>query len=121
MHCAAASDHIKTTLPASPRRQRLQEAGLRPQAIAQLVSQTFNEMIFMHGYVHCDPHAANLFVRVHKGRPQLILLDHGLYRTISDQFRHDYACLWQVGLPVLAWSHQPHVHACDLVFSGGAA
>eukprot|EP00891_Asterochloris_glomerata_P006292 jgi/Astpho2/6292/e_gw1.00089.9.1_t len=76
-------------------RQRLQEAGLRPQAIAQLVSQTFNEMIFLHGYVHCDPHAANLFVRVHKGRPQLILLDHGLYRSITDQFRHDYACLWQ--------------------------
>ena len=85
-----------------PRRQRLQEAGLRPRAIAQLVSQTFNEMIFMHGYVHCDPHAANLFVRVHKGRPQLILLDHGLYRSITDQFRHDYACLWQVGSPVLA-------------------
>ena len=98
--CAAATDHIEATLPALPRRQRLQEVGLRPQAIAQLVSQTFNEMIFMHGYVHCDPHAANLFVRVHKGRPQLILLDHGLYRSITDQFRHDYACLWQVGLPM---------------------
>lgn len=121
MHCAAATNHIKAMLPAPPRRQRLQEAGLRPQAIAQLVSQTFNEMIFLHGYVHCDPHAANLFVRVHKGRPQLILLDHGLYRSITDQFRHDYACLWQVGLPVLAWLHQLLVQAYDLMCAYGVA
>lgn len=27
------------------------------------VSQTFAEMMFKHGFVHCDPHAANLLVR----------------------------------------------------------
>ena len=65
-------------------------------------------MIFMHGYVHCDPHAANL-------------LDHGLYRSITDQFRHDYACLWQVGLPVLARLHQVRVQAFNRMCPGGVA
>lgn len=40
--------------------QALQEMGIAPQAVAQLVSQTFNEMIFIHGDVHCDPHAVRV-------------------------------------------------------------
>lgn len=150
------------------------------------VAETFNEMIFAHGYVHCDPHAANMLVRkvvsrgvalcrrcmaaaplrcrpcsveeavpyalglkgaplrpphlyapcaqatsprnkqreqqqqiemkplamhaapvnimhVHAppfpfpqaGGPQLVLLDHGLYKEISDAFRLEYAGLWR--------------------------
>lgn len=27
------------------------------------VSQAFAEMTFKHGFVHCDPHAANLLIR----------------------------------------------------------
>jgi predicted unusual protein kinase regulating ubiquinone biosynthesis (AarF/ABC1/UbiB family) len=50
--------------------------------VAHLVSQTFNEMIFRYGFVHCDPHAGNLLVRMKDGRPQLVLLDHGLYREV---------------------------------------
>lgn len=38
----------------------LREMGIAPHAVAQLVSQTFNEMIFTHGDVHCDPHAVRL-------------------------------------------------------------
>jgi aarF domain-containing kinase len=37
--------------------------------------------IFDAGFVHCDPHPANLFIRPHAldpSRPQLVLLDHGL-------------------------------------------
>ena len=40
--------------------------GCDPQYVAQLVAQTFSEMVFMHGDVHCDPHAANMMVRKHK-------------------------------------------------------
>lgn len=42
---------------AAPAVQRL---GVSPHSLAQLVSETFNEMIFIHGDVHCDPHAANM-------------------------------------------------------------
>ena len=68
----------------------------RPGELAKLISETFSEMIFTHGHVHCDPHAANMLVRKGgDGRMQLVLLDHGLYRTLSDEFRMEYAGLWR--------------------------
>lgn len=119
------------------------------------ISEAFAEMIFRHGFVHCDPHAANMLVRVapfeknglfgkspshrilrphllsflnvHKlvascvtrnykhssvqvlklvllglvfpGRrkqPQLVLLDHGLYKELDPKLRLHYAALWKV-------------------------
>lgn len=38
------------------------------------ISQTFAEMIFRHGFVHCDPHAANMMVRVKPGKSIIIVL-----------------------------------------------
>lgn len=37
--------------------------GLSRRSVMLLVAETFNEMIFAHGYVHCDPHAANMLVQ----------------------------------------------------------
>lgn len=57
--------------------------------------------MFRHGSVHCDPHGANVLVRPHPGakkgskRPQLVLLDHGLYRELTEQFRVDHCRLWK--------------------------
>lgn len=53
-------------------RPGLARLGIAPGALAQLVSQTFNEMIFIHGDVHCDPHAANL-VRLLGDRGHFVL------------------------------------------------
>ncbi|GAB4820114.1 hypothetical protein N2152v2_007160 [Parachlorella kessleri] len=66
-------------------------------AVSKLVSETFNEMVFKWGYVHCDPHDGNLFVRQapKDGGWQLVLLDHGLYRELDDSFRLEYAGLWR--------------------------
>lgn len=76
--------------------EKLVEAGFRPQDLSRLISQTFFEMIFSWGFVHCDPHAANLLVRRDgSNRMQLVLLDHGLYKTYSDEFRLEYARLWR--------------------------
>ncbi|EFN51969.1 hypothetical protein CHLNCDRAFT_32749 [Chlorella variabilis] len=96
--------------------------GAEAGEVSRLISETFNEMIFTFGDVHCDPHAANLLVRrtpdgpgpapaaadsaggsswqggeggvKAKGRWQLVLLDHGLYRRLTDDFRLEYAGLW---------------------------
>lgn len=77
-------------------KEGLQRLGVSPRSLAQLVSETFNEMIFIHGDVHCDPHAANMLVRKGAaGDVQLVLLDHGLYRQIDDGFRREYAALWR--------------------------
>ncbi|GLJ21461.1 hypothetical protein SUGI_0395900 [Cryptomeria japonica] len=78
--------------------------GIQPSDVAKIISQTFAEMIFKHGFVHCDPHAANMMVRVApcskigflgKRKPQLILLDHGLYRVLDRSMREHYAKLWK--------------------------
>jgi aarF domain-containing kinase len=51
------------------------------------------------GFLHSDPHSANAFVRpvIVNGvkRPQLVLLDHGLYRDLTPEFRDNYARLWR--------------------------
>ncbi|KAI9080659.1 hypothetical protein K1719_037325 [Acacia pycnantha] len=143
----------------------IRRLGIHPHEVSTLVSQTFAEMIFKHGFVHCDPHAANLLVRplpsgkmniwafkacngkmnnktnnngvvsdgwvssakipeqgeldidgndnafilviigemrkinaflvYGKRKPQLILLDHGLYKELDFQTRNNYASLWK--------------------------
>jgi len=38
----------------------LDALGVSRPRLAALVAETFNEMVFIFGDVHCDPHAANL-------------------------------------------------------------
>ncbi|KAH7689697.1 Cadmium-transporting ATPase protein [Dioscorea alata] len=82
----------------------IRQLGVQPIDVSRLVSQAFAEMIFKHGFVHCDPHAANMMVRslpsskwniFGRRRPQLILLDHGLYKELDFETRTNYAALWR--------------------------
>ncbi|KAG8062190.1 hypothetical protein GUJ93_ZPchr0003g17106, partial [Zizania palustris] len=82
----------------------IKELGIRPVDVSNLVSKAFAEMIFKHGFVHCDPHAANLMIRPLPQdskktfgwrKPQLILLDHGLYKELDYATRISYASLWK--------------------------
>ena len=39
--------------------------------------------------MHCDPHEANVLLREHptkKGKPQIVLVDHGLYKRLDKDF-----------------------------------
>ena len=72
--------------------------GLLPADVATVYSDLFSKQVFKHGFVHADPHAGNVLVRVHPqrpGKPQIVLLDHGLYRPLDDAFRVSYARLWR--------------------------
>lgn len=42
-------------------------------------------MIFVNGFVHCDPHPGNVLVKKcpASGKAHIILLDHGLYQVHS--------------------------------------
>ena len=77
----------------------IDKMGISKKRLSSLISTVFCEQIFRHGFVHCDPHEANLLVRVHPskpaGHPQLVLLDHGLYRELDDEFRRNYCRLWR--------------------------
>ncbi|XP_011084911.1 putative ABC1 protein At2g40090 [Sesamum indicum] len=82
----------------------IEKLGIRPSEVSTLLSQAFAEMMFKHGFVHCDPHAANVLVRplpsgsrsiFGKKKPQLVLLDHGLYKELDSSMRINYASLWK--------------------------
>ena len=50
--------------------------------ISEKLSAMYSEMIFVHGYIHCDPHPGNILVKQTKDHGlQIVLLDHGLYQV----------------------------------------
>lgn len=69
--------------------------GLNPRRISEMITRLYSQMIFLHGFVHCDPHPGNIFVRKIGNEAQIILLDHGLYKELPDSFRLTYANLWK--------------------------
>ncbi|XP_032261591.1 aarF domain-containing protein kinase 1 isoform X2 [Phoca vitulina] len=65
--------------------------------ISRHLGKMYSEMIFVNGFVHCDPHPGNVLVRKRPdtGKAEIVLLDHGLYQVLTDEFRLDYCHLWQ--------------------------
>ncbi|XP_071486995.1 aarF domain-containing protein kinase 1-like [Diadema antillarum] len=77
-------------------KQFMDQMGINVNEITQNLGKMYSEMIFVHGYVHCDPHPGNVLVRHNdKMEVEIVLLDHGLYQTLTDDFRLDYSHLWQ--------------------------
>lgn len=87
----------------------MHENRIDPYLVSKRLAQIFSEMIFIHGFVHCDPHPGNVFIRLkeagskrnwfslspRKSEWELVLLDHGLYKELSTDFRLSYARLWK--------------------------
>jgi aarF domain-containing kinase len=63
--------------------------------VAKLVASVFNSQVFLSGFVHVDPHPANVLIRPKNGKPEMVLVDHGLYKQIDDSFRLNYSRLWK--------------------------
>ncbi|KAG2185907.1 hypothetical protein INT43_002345, partial [Umbelopsis isabellina] len=75
--------------------------GIDSNRVSVELTRIFSEMIYNHGFVHCDPHPGNVLIRPLKNPRfgsgvnfEVVLLDHGLYRSLDDQLRTDYAHLW---------------------------
>ena len=68
--------------------------------VSATLARIFNTMIFYpYAPLHCDPHGGNIAVRHNPKRRRpynfdIILYDHGLYRTIDEPLRRSYAKLW---------------------------
>lgn len=70
--------------------------GLRVQDAAEKLIRVFAEQIFYTGFIHADPHPGNVLVRRGPdGKAQLVLLDHGLYETLSERDRLSLCQLWR--------------------------
>ena len=89
---------------------KMKEQHIDPIEVASLLGQAFATQVFRHGFLHCDPHPANLLVRPRQkdgsklrnlilGKtsvtPELVILDHGLYKDIDKSFRLAYCRLWK--------------------------
>jgi len=65
------------------------------EGVSKKVDEMYASMIYKHGYVHCDPHPGNVLVHKTKaGVDEVILLDHGLYTHLTDDFRLNFAHFW---------------------------
>ncbi|KAL7806868.1 ABC1 domain-containing protein [Trichoderma aethiopicum] len=70
--------------------------GLNEVDVMTTVIDLFSSQMFKWGFVHCDPHPGNMFVRrLPSGKPQIVLIDHGLYVSLSDDLRRQYARFWK--------------------------
>lgn len=87
----------------------LKKAGLAPRQVALVFQEIAAEMMCVHGFVHGDMHPGNVFVRVlppssnplvqvlpwcRRRRPQLVLIDHGLYFELPHEMRLLYCMMW---------------------------
>lgn len=70
--------------------------GVRLSDVMTTMVDLFSAQMFLWGWVHCDPHPGNIFIRrLPSGKPELVLIDHGLYVHMEPSFRHQYAEFWK--------------------------
>jgi aarF domain-containing kinase len=79
-------------------RDKIEEMGFKVKTVMDAMAHAFSAMIFSWGHVHCDPHPGNVLVRpnpANKSKPQIVIIDHGLYVDLSPSFRRQYSELWR--------------------------
>lgn len=67
-------------------KEYMQRHNIDVRQVSERLGVLYSEMIFVQGYVHCDPHPGNILVSKVEGKPQIILLDHGLYTVCINYF-----------------------------------
>jgi predicted unusual protein kinase regulating ubiquinone biosynthesis (AarF/ABC1/UbiB family) len=90
--------------------EAIRRAGISLPEVARRLYRAYMEQIFVHHFVHCDPHPGNLFVRPlppeegggdeasGNGRPfQIAFVDFGMMVTIPERLR---AALREVAIAV---------------------
>lgn len=70
--------------------------GLNLKEVMTTMVDLFSAQMFLWGWVHCDPHPGNIFIRrLSNGHSELVLIDHGLYIHMNPSFRHQYSVFWK--------------------------
>lgn len=73
----------------------LRRHDINTHEVSAKLGRLYSHMIFATGFVHSDPHPGNILVRKgSKGDAEIVLLDHGLYAQLTDDFRCEYSKLW---------------------------
>ncbi|KAF8759844.1 ABC protein [Rhizoctonia solani] len=74
--------------------------GFDPKIAMDTLLDVIGAQVFVFGFLHADPHPGNgkFLVRPNPENPkipQVVLIDHGLYVTLPEKFRKEYATLWR--------------------------
>ncbi|KAK0226103.1 ABC1 family-domain-containing protein [Armillaria fumosa] len=78
----------------------LADANIDRNKVALELSRIFNQMIFINGWFHADPHLGNLLIRPAPRTSkspynfEVVLLDHGLYFDLDTPLRVNYGKFW---------------------------
>lgn len=89
-------DHLKPDRSSWKGRDGKGGLGLSLKEVMTTMVDLFSAQMFLWGYVHCDPHPGNIFIRRKpNGHSELVLIDHGLYVNMSPEFRHQYSLFWK--------------------------
>jgi predicted unusual protein kinase regulating ubiquinone biosynthesis (AarF/ABC1/UbiB family) len=75
-------DGVKTTDA-----RGLARIAVRQEDVLRLLVDAYMEQVLVKGFFHADPHPGNAFVQP---GPTLVLLDFGLCKELSREFRRDY-------------------------------
>ncbi|KAH6904851.1 ABC1 family-domain-containing protein [Coprinopsis sp. MPI-PUGE-AT-0042] len=70
-------------------------------SVMRTMVELFSAQMFSWGWVHCDPHPGNVIVRPSPSdptKPQLVLIDHGLYVRVPEEFKREWVGLWRAML-----------------------
>lgn len=70
--------------------------GLSLKDVMTTMVDLFSAQMFLWGWLHCDPHPGNIFIRrLPSGQAELVLIDHGLYINMAPSFRRQYSAFWR--------------------------
>lgn len=76
--------------------ERIKKDKFNIADIDKKLFKAFSEQIFNTGFVHADPHPGNVFLRKRKdGKPEIVLLDHGLYEKLTTSTRLSLCQFWE--------------------------
>ncbi|XAR73606.1 Cadmium-transporting ATPase [Bertholletia excelsa] len=76
--------------------ESMKKMGINPIKVAKALVEVFAQMIFVHGFLHGDPHPGNILVSPNGPNEFcLVLLDHGIYKQLDEGFRLEYCQLWK--------------------------
>ncbi|XP_043274045.1 aarF domain-containing kinase 1 [Venturia canescens] len=72
----------------------IRKNNINPYEVSSKLGRLYSHMIFITGFVHSDPHPGNILVKKKNNETEIVLLDHGLYADLTNEFRWEYSKLW---------------------------
>ncbi|KAK6636872.1 hypothetical protein RUM43_010536 [Polyplax serrata] len=73
----------------------INENKIDRMVLSSRLGELYSNMIFKYGFVHSDPHPGNILIKQNEdNKLDIVLLDHGLYASLSEEFRWNYSKFW---------------------------